>query len=1287
MNKIFTFTMKKIAGVVICVSLAMGAMNAYAAGGVEGDLQSPFSGGSWVVDFDHDSDSSTAAVTQYWLETSEGVWQLTDINGVIITGPNAEQIDQARINAIRGVDDNGNAVAPAADQAQFSSTTYDAGIKADYYTQADVDAEQNTEIAALESDVVQNTTDIAANTAAIGTASVLATAADVTAALLLDPSSTLAIGDVIEVATGLTADVETNAADIANIVAGVLNGTDGTDGIDGQDGAKGDKGDTGDTGATGSQGATGSTGATGAQGVAGTNGTDGTNGTNGTNGTDGATGAQGVAGTNGTDGTNGTNGTNGTDGTNGTNGATGATGADGDDFDGDARLTSVEDSLGSASTSVTSFVSGGFTYVQNEDGTWFNGTSNVSEASLIANDGVTQAEIDGATTVTVNATGLTADVEANTGAISAVVLGLSQEVLDRTAADNLLSGRITTLETTALTVSLSGSVLTVTGVNGISASQDLTAIDTFASISGSVITFADTSTLDLDSIAGSTGSIATQADVDAGDASAVGDRFGQFGYLGDLQDQIDSLTVAAGGSSTTNATNIATNVTDIAANLAAILSNDSDIAANLAAILSNDSDIAANLAAILSNDSDIAANLAAILSNDSDIAANLAAILSNDSDIAANLAAILSNDSDIAANLAAILSNDSDIAANLAALDVLNGSGLGSVEADIAAAILAAATSQSTVDGTQNADILANTAAIGTASSSVTSFVSGGFTYVQNEDGTWFNGTSNVSEASLISNDGVTQAEIDGATTVTVNATGLTADVEANADAIDAETDRVGSIATSSTPEVPFVGGLLILDPVNGSDRRYDEIREGVWVQSGGVNHGGNNGIEVSESHIQGVMTYFVDHSQYFTFDSGTEFVAATSGVLTGTGELGVVADAINAETAARIAADNELQTSIEAIAADLVSEGARLDQAILDGDAATLVTATNRIADLKALLLIDINANANAIAANAAAITAEQTARIMADAVIQADVDANEAAQVIKNASLDAADAVEKAARMAADAVLAADLVSETMARIAADTVHDIQLAVHEGRLNDIDVILADHESRISALEALHVVDKSFSKVIDGPNGTKIVMHFDADGTMRGKARTLTFLENPVVHGEMDILWNDKGQAVNAITGLRVDAATGLPMADKVEAEVKVEAPYVAAELASDVRFGASVDADVEVEAKVAAPVVSQSFTDAEIAKFKSMINMMPVVELVAEETPVAKAAVVEAIVEDNSAELSAMRSTAIDSKPAANLDGGRNSAVKVSAPAAIEEVATESVDLKEIITSFFGW
>ena len=96
---------------------------------------------------------------------------------------------------------------------------------------------------------------------------------------------------------------------------------------------------------------------------------------------------------------------------------------------------------------------------------------------------------------------------------------------------------------------------------------------------------------------------------------------------------IDGVSVA--GSLNTNATNIATNATDIAANKTNIATNATDIAANKTNIATNATDIATNKTNIATNATDIATNATNIAANTSEIATHTDSIATNTTAIAA----------------------------------------------------------------------------------------------------------------------------------------------------------------------------------------------------------------------------------------------------------------------------------------------------------------------------------------------------------------------------------------------------------------------------------------------------------------------------------------------------------------------------------------------------------------------------------------------------------------------------------------------------------------------------
>ena len=110
---------------------------------------------------------------------------------------------------------------------------------------------------------------------------------------------------------------------------------------------------------------------------------------------------------------------------------------------------------------------------------------------------------------------------------------------------------------------------------------------------------------------------------------------------------IDGVSVS--GSLNTNATNIATNTTDIATNKTDIATNTTDIATNTADIATNKTDIATNTADIATNKTDIATNTTDIATNKTNIATNVTNIAANTAEIATYTASISSNTTAIAA--------------------------------------------------------------------------------------------------------------------------------------------------------------------------------------------------------------------------------------------------------------------------------------------------------------------------------------------------------------------------------------------------------------------------------------------------------------------------------------------------------------------------------------------------------------------------------------------------------------------------------------------------------------
>ena len=122
----------------------------------------------------------------------------------------------------------------------------------------------------------------------------------------------------------------------------------------------------------------------------------------------------------------------------------------------------------------------------------------------------------------------------------------------------------------------------------------------------------------------------------------------------------------------TNATDISDNATDIATNATGISDNATDIAANTSDIADNATDIATNASDISDNATDIATNASDISDNATDIATNATDIATNATDIATNASDISDNATDIATNASNISDNATDIATNATAIAAHN---------------------------------------------------------------------------------------------------------------------------------------------------------------------------------------------------------------------------------------------------------------------------------------------------------------------------------------------------------------------------------------------------------------------------------------------------------------------------------------------------------------------------------------------------------------------------------------------------------------------------------------
>ena len=150
--------------------------------------------------------------------------------------------------------------------------------------------------------------------------------------------------------------------------------------------------------------------------------------------------------------------------------------------------------------------------------------------------------------------------------------------------------------------------------------------------------------------------------------------------------------------------------------------------------------------------------------------------------------------------------------------------------------------------------------------------------------------------------------------------------------------------------------------------------------------------------------------------------------------------------TTAYTTADSTLQTNITAEETARIAEDAKIraefKQADIDNLAAIRDELADEVSDLEAAdvanlatLRSELQAAINAeVEARDAAILSEETARIAADAIVQADVDANEADADAAIASLHTALTDEALARSVADTGLSADIVSEAANRAAGD-------------------------------------------------------------------------------------------------------------------------------------------------------------------------------------------------------------------------------------------------------------
>ena len=249
---------------------------------------------------------------------------------------------------------------------------------------------------------------------------------------------------------------------------------------------------------------------------------------------------------------------------------------------------------------------------------------------------------------------------------------------------------------------------------------------------------------------------------------------------------------------------------------------------------------------------------------------------------------------------------------------------------------------------------------------------------------------------------------------------------------------------------------------------------------------------------------------------------------------------------AANVTAIADNVTAIGVVAQDLVDAKVAL-QASIDFNASGIAQNVSDIITNAAIvtqLEVDLKL---LITANADAIVVERLARVAADEALQTALDT----EATTRQQADAIHTAAIAANVADIVQNAADIVTETQARVTADAILSGRIDVNSARLDGHDVILADHEGRIASLEALHVsVDdggRSVSVRLD--DGRMMMMHFNADGSMIGQPRMLTFMDNPVFHMPGSVMWNDEGVMVDANTREPVDA-NGNAIIEVTEAE-----------------------------------------------------------------------------------------------------------------------------------------
>lgn len=193
---------------------------------------------------------------------------------------------------------------------------------------------------------------------------------------------------------------------------------------------------------------------------------------------------------------------------------------------------------------------------------------------------------------------------------------------------------------------------------------------------------------------------------------------------------------------------------------------------------------------------------------------------------------------------------------------------------------------------------------------------------------------------------------------------------------------------------------------------------------------------------------------------------------------------AVSAEAASRVAGDNALDAKI-------TTEKGRID-AILDASEADKDTFAEIVQLINSVDLTNDNALAAAVLSINDDLAAEYNSRVGGDAALGTRIDGVESAATALEARVTTAEAdissngiaiefeataranavsAEALAREAADTTLQSNIDAEASARSTADTslsnrVDVLEAASADSRLDDLEADVADHETRISALE-----------------------------------------------------------------------------------------------------------------------------------------------------------------------------------------------------------------------------